>query len=195
MTILVSGLFSAAESYGKTTATVEIIIMLLVAFILGYMLRYFLEKSKDQTDWKAKFESLQHEHEMLDKRFSLIRDENRQLTTELDECRKKALSARNTGYGFAGTAAKTAAPARKDDLKVVEGIGPKIEQLLYAEAIYTWEDLADTPVERLRQILDKAGPRYRVHDPESWPFQARMAAGGRWDELEKWQEEHKYGKF
>ena len=194
MTILVSGLFSAAESYGKATATVEIIIMLLVAFILGYLLRYFLEKSKKSTDWKAKYDSLQHEYGLLDNRFSLIRNENRQLTTELDECRKKQSSSKGAAYGLVSSSSRTE-PGKKDDLKVVEGIGPKIEQLLYAEAIYTWEDLAGTPVEKLRSILDQAGPRYRVHDPESWPFQARMAADGRWDELQKWQEEHKYGKF
>jgi len=195
MTILVSGLFSAAESYGKGTATLEIIIMLLVAFILGYLLRYFLDKSKDQTQWREKYHSARHDYELLEKRFSLIQNDNRKLTSELDECLKRAQKVDTATYGLTGATDSTSGPDKKDDLKVVEGIGPKIEQLLYAEAIYTWQDLAGTPVERLREILDQAGPRYRVHDPASWPLQSRMAAEGQWDELEKWQEEHKYGRL
>jgi large subunit ribosomal protein L27 len=75
-----------------------------------------------------------------------------------------------------------------DDLKIVEGIGPKIEQLLKENGIDTWEALANAPVDRLREILDAAGSRYQVHDPGTWPAQARFAANGQWDELKEYQE-------
>jgi predicted flap endonuclease-1-like 5' DNA nuclease len=175
MNILVSGLFSTAESYGKGTAMTEIIIMLLVAFILGYLLRYFLSKGKqDETQWKSKYEQLDAV--------------NAKLRAELADCNKNRQS-----LGITGVQRKE--PARKDDLKKIEGIGPKIEQLLYAEAIYTWDDLAQTEVAVIQTILDKAGNRYKVHNPESWPFQAKLAAEGKWDELDKWQDEHKGGRF
>lgn len=68
-----------------------------------------------------------------------------------------------------------------DDLKVVEGIGPKIEQLLNDNGVRTWHDLAVTDVDRLHTILTDAGSRYRMHDPSSWPRQAALLVEGDWD--------------
>jgi predicted flap endonuclease-1-like 5' DNA nuclease len=68
-----------------------------------------------------------------------------------------------------------------DDLKVVEGIGPKIEQLLNDAGVRTWHDLSATDVDRLRDILSEAGARYRMHDPSTWPHQATLLARGDWD--------------
>ena len=92
--------------------------------------------------------------------------------------------------------AKAAAPkkasAKKgpkpDDLKIVEGVGPKIEQLLKEGGINNWEELAAAPVERLKEILEAAGSRYQIHDPSSWPAQAKFAAEGRWEDLKDYQE-------
>ena len=80
-------------------------------------------------------------------------------------------------------------PGEPDDLKVIEGIGPKIEGLLNDDGIHTWRQLADAAVDRLQTVLDRAGPRYRVHDPGTWPQQAGLAAEGRWQELEKLKDE------
>lgn len=77
---------------------------------------------------------------------------------------------------------------KQDDLKMVEGIGPKIEGLLHDAGIMTWADLADAPTEKVQQILDDAGPRYRMHQPTTWAKQARMAADGQWDELVAYQD-------
>jgi predicted flap endonuclease-1-like 5' DNA nuclease/uncharacterized membrane-anchored protein YhcB (DUF1043 family) len=70
-----------------------------------------------------------------------------------------------------------------DDLKVVEGIGPAIEKLCHAKAINTWRILESTPVTDLRTMLEDAGPRFRMHDPASWPQQAGLLADGRWAEF------------
>ena len=95
------------------------------------------------------------------------------------------------------SAPETPAPAKKtaakkgpkpDDLKIVEGIGPKIEQLLKDGGISSWADLATANVDRLKEILDAAGPRYQIHDPSTWPAQAKFAAEGKWDDLKDYQE-------
>lgn len=87
------------------------------------------------------------------------------------------------------SAKKTTKKAPKlNDLKIIEGIGPKIEQLLHEAGIDTWEALANTSVERLREILEAAGSRYQVHDPGTWPAQARFAANGDWEELKDYQD-------
>jgi len=97
--------------------------------------------------------------------------------------------------------AKKAAPKKStkkgdkkgDDLKKVEGIGPKIAEHFNNAGISTFEELANSEVSRLQEILTAAGPRYKMHNPGSWPKQARMAADGKWDELKEWQDVHDKG--
>ena len=76
-----------------------------------------------------------------------------------------------------------------DDLKIVEGIGPKIEDLMKADGINNWSDLAGASTDRLQGILDKAGDNYRLADPSTWPQQAGLAANAKWAELQKLQDE------
>ncbi|PHI19190.1 50S ribosomal protein L27 [Lewinellaceae bacterium SD302] len=83
---------------------------------------------------------------------------------------------------------------KQDDLKLVEGIGPKIEGLLHGIGITTWQELADAPEEKVQQMLDDAGPRYRIHSPSTWAKQAKLAADAKWEELEKLQDELDGGK-
>lgn len=93
--------------------------------------------------------------------------------------------------------ASTANTTKKteDDLTKIEGIGPKISQLIKDAGIPTFAALAETEVSQIQEILEAAGSRYRMHDPASWPLQAKMAADGKWEELEKWQDEHDGGKL
>jgi len=74
-----------------------------------------------------------------------------------------------------------------DDLKIVEGIGPKIEKLFHKAGITTWKALSETAVEACQKILDEAGPNYRVHKPDTWPEQCRLAFLNQWKELKEWQ--------
>jgi predicted flap endonuclease-1-like 5' DNA nuclease len=76
-------------------------------------------------------------------------------------------------------------PIQPDDLKVVEGIGPKIEAVLHEAGILTFEQLAQTDPEQINAILDAAGPRYRIHNPSTWPTQAELAAKNDWDKLKE----------
>lgn len=84
--------------------------------------------------------------------------------------------------------------AKGDDLKKIEGIGPKIQELLNNDGILTFEDLSKTDAEKIKEILHAAGSRYQMHDPTTWPMQAGLAAEGKWDELNEWQENAKGGK-
>ena len=70
-----------------------------------------------------------------------------------------------------------------DDLKAVEGIGPKIEELCHGIGIRTWYDLSVTEVSLLRTMLADAGARFRSHDPSTWPQQAGLLARGSWSEF------------
>ncbi|MEZ5056383.1 MAG: hypothetical protein R2879_05030 [Saprospiraceae bacterium] len=109
----------------------------------------------------------------------------------------KAEAPKNEPVKAAAPKAEAPAPAaegEKDNLKKVEGIGPKIESLLNEEGILTFAQLAETDVEKIKEVLEAAGSRYKMHDPTTWPHQAGLAAAGNWDELEKLQDELKGGK-
>ena len=84
--------------------------------------------------------------------------------------------------------------SKPDDLKIVEGIGPKIEELCNNIGIFTWKQLSETSVERLQEILNAAGKRYQIHNPATWAEQARMANEGEWDALKIYQDHLKGGK-
>ena len=86
------------------------------------------------------------------------------------------------------------ADAKADDLKKVEGIGPKIAEKLGDKGITSFEKLSEASVDDLKAILEEAGSRYKMHDPTSWPQQAKLAADGKWDELGTLQDELKGGK-
>ncbi|HGG58473.1 MAG TPA: hypothetical protein ENK26_00960 [Gammaproteobacteria bacterium] len=77
---------------------------------------------------------------------------------------------------------------RRDDLKIVEGIGPKIEKLLKDAGIDTWKKLSEADVGDLQKILDAAGPSFRLADPKSWPVQAELADSGQWAKLKEYQD-------
>jgi len=84
-----------------------------------------------------------------------------------------------------------AASGKADDLKKVEGIGPKIAETLVAAGITTFEALSKTTPEKISEIIAEVRGK---HVTDTWPKQAEMAAAGQWDELKKWQDELDGGK-
>ncbi|RLD19051.1 MAG: hypothetical protein DRI69_09215 [Bacteroidetes bacterium] len=75
-----------------------------------------------------------------------------------------------------------------NDLVLIEGIGPKIAEVLINSGISSWEKLSGTSRHILRVILDTAGSRFHGHKPKTWPRQALMAANGEWKKLKAYQE-------
>jgi predicted flap endonuclease-1-like 5' DNA nuclease/DNA primase large subunit len=75
-----------------------------------------------------------------------------------------------------------------DDLEVIEGIGPKIADLFHKAGIHMFWELEKTPVTRMQEILDAAGPHYKLAVPASWAQQSGLAAANRWAELKALQD-------
>lgn len=78
-------------------------------------------------------------------------------------------------------------PEKPEDLKLIEGIGPKIQSVLHAAGINTFSQLADMTPDAIKDILIDAGLHLPVTD--TWPQQARLAAEGKLDELKAFQDE------
>ena len=76
----------------------------------------------------------------------------------------------------------------RDNLKVVEGIGPKIEQLLIDAGIETFKQLSTKQETELLAILEAAGPRFKLARPKSWPVQAELCANQEWAKLKEYQD-------
>jgi predicted flap endonuclease-1-like 5' DNA nuclease len=74
-----------------------------------------------------------------------------------------------------------------DDLKKIEGIGPKVASLLNENGILTFSQLAETEVENLNVLLD--ANQLQMMDATSWPEQAKLAAAGDWEALQKLQDD------
>ncbi len=78
------------------------------------------------------------------------------------------------------------AKAKADDLKKVEGIGPKIAETLIAAGVATFAELAKLDSAKIDEIISDVRGN---HVTDTWPKQAQLAADGKWDELQKWQDE------
>jgi predicted flap endonuclease-1-like 5' DNA nuclease len=86
-------------------------------------------------------------------------------------------------------------PVTPDDLKIIEGIGPKIASVLAAAGISTFSVLASTDPAKIRTILSAADERLgRISDPTTWPEQANLAAKGDMEGLQKLQDSLKGGR-
>ncbi len=138
----------------------------------------------------------------------ILTDKNAKLEADLAACNKKlpitkvsapskTIKATLTAIPFDADGAKAAfgKKIKLDDLKIVEGIGPKIEGLFHNFGIKTWKALSESKVAKCQEVLKSGGSRYKIHDPSSWPMQAKMCYKGEWKKLAKWQDEHKAGKL
>ncbi len=152
-----------------------------------------------EAEFKTSQSNLVEAHKEIDNLKAGLRkysEENGQIYSELLQCKSEneKLSLQVKGGGneaavkMAAAAPTPVAEKRVDDLKIVEGIGPKIEKLLNDDGIFTWLELANAPVERIQQILDNAGPNYKIHNPATWGKQAQYAHDGLWDELKEYQD-------
>ncbi len=164
-------------------------------------------QASELTDLRVKITQL--ESEIDDKNGHIRKLKNDLIICESEFNILKAKGGKGGDGAKAGVAAKAGAGAKAgaaaaimfagkkvkpDDLKIIEGIGPKIAELLIKAGIKTWKGLSEATVNRLKEILDAAGPSFQIHDPGTWPKQAGLAAKGQWDALKKLQDELDGGK-
>lgn len=76
-----------------------------------------------------------------------------------------------------------------DDLTIIEGIGPKLDELFRSHGVNGFAALAALHPGRMNAILEDVGPYFRFANPATWARQAALAADNRWSELKALQEE------
>ena len=78
--------------------------------------------------------------------------------------------------------------AKSDDLKKIEGAGPKAAEALVNAGLDTFAKVAASDAATLSKILTDASSRLSHIVTETWPKQAGLAAEGKWDELKELQD-------
>jgi predicted flap endonuclease-1-like 5' DNA nuclease len=214
-----------------TSHTIEILLICLVMFLLGWFLHHLIYCSQHKTriaeldvnlkSARTRISDLEGDLDSCNAAMINVKGENAALSTKLarledqtsidstikrqpqnvspktpDVSEEAIVSSLATdivgsaGGGFDADGAKGVygRKIKEDDLKIIEGIGPKTEELLHHSSVHTWRQLGNTSVPQLQNILDKAGDRFQLLNPGTWPKQARMAAEGEWVKLREYQD-------
>jgi predicted flap endonuclease-1-like 5' DNA nuclease len=79
-----------------------------------------------------------------------------------------------------------------DDLTIIEGIGPRINEILHRRGVITFLQLSEMDMIELDRVL--ASENVGIADPASWAEQARLAANGDWEGLQRYQDQLKGGR-
>jgi predicted flap endonuclease-1-like 5' DNA nuclease len=134
------------------------------------------EKAKE---WESMYDELVISYQESHEAYRTLMEKNSQHEEKIAELETSALA-------YTGTIAPE--PEIIDDLKIVEGIGPKIEDVLKKAGILTFEQLSKTPSEQISEILEAAGSQFKMHDPTTWSAQAELAAKQEWEKLKAYQD-------
>jgi predicted flap endonuclease-1-like 5' DNA nuclease len=183
-----------------TTHLWEILIMLLIAALLGFLIAYFWQQKRiddleAELDELSELENPSHSFTEKDKKHKKHKKKKEKKTNKV---KPEAISP-EAAVVIKTFDAKTASEimgkkVKENDLKVIEGIGSKISDLFMAAGINSWQALADLSIAECERILESGGKDFKMHDPETWPEQAALAVKGEWVQLKELQDELDGGK-
>lgn len=77
----------------------------------------------------------------------------------------------------------------KDDLEIIEGIGPKIAKVLIDNGITTFAQLAAAKADDVSAMLKASGGRFSLANTASWAEQAALLRDGKMEEFKKLTDE------
>jgi large subunit ribosomal protein L21 len=87
------------------------------------------------------------------------------------------------------SAPKSATKGGKDDIEIIEGIGPKIAKVLADNGITTFAALASAKADDVTAMLKASGGRFSLANTASWAEQAALLRDGKMDEFKKLTDE------
>ena len=139
----------------------------------SYQYRYLIDNHKWENDWEA--------DDYIQTPFGV-----KNSVVIISDLPKKVVASRKQ-------VSKTQ-KATKDDFRIIDGIGPKIAQILKDNGISSFEKLSGLAPSEIQEVLITAGNRYKAYDPTAWPQQAKLAAQGELEALKSLQKELKSKK-
>ncbi len=176
----------------------------LISALLGYLLGRLFGGGNDDSDriarLEADLEACRSSRTKLESDLSASLSAKSQLESDLDVAKSSLTSASFAAaaptLAFDADAAKAifGKKIKENDLTIVEGIGPKIQELFHNHDVNTWKALSECTIDKCEDVLKSGGDRFKMHNPGTWPEQSKMAYEGRWADLLKWQDELDGGK-
>lgn len=188
-----------------------------VGILIGYFIGYASKKAPNHKNeieaWENKYNAKCRDLDSSLERRRILDDKVSHLQTQLSNVESELASSQsklNAVQNIAGGATSTTTtntnetryydadhvrtvygkPVVENDLTIIDGIDVEIASLLKDRGIDTWRELGNTSAERCREIVLDSGRSPEVHQPSTWPEQARMARENKWTELKNWQESH-----
>jgi predicted flap endonuclease-1-like 5' DNA nuclease len=171
----------------------------LISAILGYLLGKLFSKGGDHTtslSLQSDLDACRVNSKSLSSKIATLEAELASVKSSISSNANSFVAKTNSNFLFDAALAATVfgKKIKDNDLKIIEGIGPKIEELYHQANIKTWQDLSETPLQKSQSILDTAGESYAIHNPGTWAKQATLAYQGKWQELKDWQDKLDGGK-
>ncbi len=164
-----------------------LLIIVIIIFIIWWALR------RNSKTYQPDFETHAHEHEAEHEaeplKAALVEEAAPEPVTRAAPL---AQAIAEETYQPLEVEAAPEAPVQPDDFLPIEGIGPKINDLLHSAGIQTLAQLAAANADSLRAILEPAGLRFI--DPASWPEQAQLLTEGKMEALAELQSKLKGGR-
>jgi len=146
-----------------------------VILLFGVLIGWGIEWVVDLFYWRRRHGGTSEALAQAEAALVSARAENQQLNAKIVELEELPATV--------PVAAQQAYAVAADDLTIIEGVGDKTADLLSQNGITTFEQLAQTDVHRLRGILHDGGAGFQMHDPTTWPRQARLATNRDWVKL------------
>jgi predicted flap endonuclease-1-like 5' DNA nuclease len=167
----------------------QIFLYLLLAFLIGLIIGWWIARNR----FRSRIQGFESEVADLRAALAAFQKSNGSGADGVSGAGAGGVAGAATRGAIPAAAVSLAAPFRSAeplDLKVIWGIGPKMEELLNASGINTFRQLAETSVEQLREIVAAYGSKRLtdIANEEVWPDQAEMAARGDWEALKAYQE-------
>jgi predicted flap endonuclease-1-like 5' DNA nuclease len=126
------------------------------------------DRNKINADWQARYESLEADHSGSVARVQAAEAKHAEVQGLLGTHQSELSTLKGQ------LAEATAGP---DDLKVIEGIGPKIDQALRADGLTRWIHVRDASQDRLKSAIEKAGISF-APSMTTWSKQASYLVAG-----------------
>jgi len=180
--------------------------LILGRLIWGKWVRKYRELEDDHARANSRINDLKKKLNACDKEKDALSSEIRDYKHQLSTAKAKisSLSANQTDTKRLSATASVPTPLRSsptkvsdtsdkyskvsnDNLQIIEGIGPKMEQVLKENGIKNFNLLSKNNTENLKTILNRYGDKYKIIDPKDWAQQATLADNRKWDELMSFQ--------
>ncbi len=166
--IMLDILNPADKSEAGLVLAVMMIVSLIIGFVIGWLLRR--QRSGDANvnvdGLSADLDQLKIQVANLDKQNIDLTVKNTALQASLDECKASQVkhdqvtTVNTTGISdeyLANAKAlgfKAVSGDKKDDLKLIHGVGPFIEKKLNNLGIYTFEQISDFNIDTINKVTD-----------------------------------------